>query len=137
MAPTKSTEMTNYGFMLLGFLVINLMASRLSDTSINRNKYNQNVNFQDTIEFALRWDFKGDCGNDCYSFLGTDTILKLNEKSVEKGCNHIFAKCPSDLKLFQNKTYRFLALAFNPDPCSTIIDTCAINKYYLLVKEID
>lgn len=91
---------------------------------------------RDTIEFSLRQDFAGDCDKDCYRFLGTDNILKINGRPAGQNCNHIFVKCPSKLTLYRDKVYRFVATSFVPNNCSTIIDTCAKNLTYLLIAEV-
>ena len=92
---------------------------------------------QDTIEFTMRWSFNGDCGNYCYKFIGTDTIVKINGKPINSNCDHLFVKCPSNFRLHQDSAYTFIAIPFTPNDCSTIIDTCTDSKTYLLVTAIE
>ena len=101
-------------------------------------KFNNLVdNIQDTIEFTMYWDFKGDCDNDCYKFIGTGYISKINGKFIGENYDHIFVKCPSNFVLNQSKTYKFIAIPFTPNYCSTKFDTLSSwNTYYLLVTEI-
>lgn len=98
----------------------------------NTKKY-----IEDTIEFALRWNFKGDCGTDCYKFAGTGIIAKINGRPAGKNCHHVFIKCPSGLNLREEKIYKFIAVNFTPNSCSTAIDTCVKSNTYLLIKEIN
>lgn len=94
-------------------------------------------NIKDTIEFTMRWDFNGDCGTDCYKFIGTGTISAINGKAVNGSCDNIFVKCPSRLNLKQGKQYTFIAIPFTPNNCSTTIDFCTPNKTFLLVKPVN
>lgn len=115
-------------------IIISLSGFFYSRTCINT--YNLPHHIQDTVEFSLIQDFTGDCETACYKFLGSRTVSKINGRPIEETCNHIFVKCPSNLKLRLDTPYRFVAIPFNPNNCSTVIDTCLKNKYYLLVGQI-
>lgn len=91
----------------------------------------------DTITFTMSWDFNGDCGKDCYKFIGTGKITAINGKPVGKKCHHLFVKCPSKLHFVKGTTYQFIAAPFKPTDCSTVIDTCMENKFYVLINSIE
>jgi hypothetical protein len=77
--------MKNNSFLLLSFVVISLVLSGFDKPKVVSNTYIQKVILQDTIEFSLPLDFKGDCEKECYKFIATGAILKLNGKQVKKG----------------------------------------------------
>jgi len=85
----------------------------------------------------MSWDFNGDCGKDCYKFIGTGKITAINGKPVGKNCHHLFVKCPAKLNLAKGKSYKFIAAPFKPTDCATIIDTCTDSKYYVLVNALE
>jgi hypothetical protein len=91
---------------------------------------------KDTITFSLRWNFTGDCGTDCYKFIGTNVIQTINDKKITTNCSYLFVKCPSKLDLQKGVSYTFTAKSFSPNNCSTTLDTCRENQYYLLEEEI-
>jgi hypothetical protein len=92
---------------------------------------------EDTISFTLRWNFNGDCKGDCYKFLGTGIIKTINNVSIGESCNHVFIKCPTEINLQKGVEYRCIAVPFGPTDCSTSIDTCNVNRTYLIIKQID
>lgn len=118
------------------FLIFFLQCMTISAFALSKSDSFNQIK-KDTIEFSLRWDFIGDCGNDCYKFLGTDVILKINGKSIGSNCHHIFIKCPSDIKLYKSRIYKFVAILFSPNECSTNIDLCTSSKNFLLLEEVD
>jgi hypothetical protein len=114
---------------LLQFLAISVLAQ-------SKGKM-ESISQKDTIEFSLSWNFAGDCGQDCYKFLGTGSILKINGKPVGQNCDHIFVKCPSGIKLYKSQVYKFVAIAFTPNDCSTRIDMCTGSQTYLLLNKLN
>jgi hypothetical protein len=119
---------------ILAFSIFYLLSFRIPEPQI---KFEGTKELKpDTISFRLKRNFTGDCGDDCYSFIGSDVIIKVNHKAIGSLCNHLFIKCPSSLRLQKNIEYLFVAKLFVPPNCSTIIDTCEMNKIYVLIKKL-
>jgi hypothetical protein len=124
-------------FLLTIFSIVLFPFLTMANANIPLKTNKQMIKNEDTISFTLHWNFNGDCAGDYYKFLGTGIIKTVNNVPISETCNHVFIKCPVDINLQKGIEYRFVAVPFSPTNCSTSIDTCYVNKTYLIIKQLD